>query len=81
VLPVCWGSGLRSRVELIRTEKPAAYLAPKWIARLNSETPARLHPSPGQMLDRRAKLELALKRSLIVERKAKIAQFEKDLGK
>jgi hypothetical protein len=33
------------------------------------------------MLDRRANMELALKRSLIVERKAKIAQFEKDLGK
>jgi hypothetical protein len=32
------------------------------------------------MLDRRANLELALKRSLIVERRAKIAQFEKDLG-
>jgi hypothetical protein len=32
-------------------------------------------------VDRRANIELALKRSLIVERLAKIAQFEKDLGK
>jgi hypothetical protein len=33
------------------------------------------------MLDRRANIELALKRSLIVERHAKIARFEKDVGK
>ena len=32
------------------------------------------------MLDRRANMELALKRSLIVARRAKIAQFEKDVG-
>jgi hypothetical protein len=32
------------------------------------------------MLDRRANMELALKRSLLVARRAKIAQFEKDLG-
>jgi hypothetical protein len=32
------------------------------------------------MLDRRANLELRLKRSHIVARRAKIAQFEKDLG-
>jgi hypothetical protein len=78
----CLGArGLRPRVELIRTEKRAAYIAPRILARLNSATPARLHPRPGRMLDRRAKLELALKRSLIVERKAAIAQFEKDLGR
>jgi hypothetical protein len=61
--------------------KRAALTAPKRIARLNSDTPARLHPRPGRMLDRRANLELRLKRSLIVERKAKIAQFEKEVGK
>ncbi len=64
------------------TEKRALWLAPRLIARLNSTTPARLSPRSGQrMLDRRAKLELSLKRTLLVARRAKIAQFEKDLGK
>jgi hypothetical protein len=61
--------------------KRTALTAPKRIERLNSDTPARLHPRPGRMLDRRANLELGLKRSLIVERRAGIAQFEKDLRK
>jgi hypothetical protein len=73
--------GLRARVELIRTEKRAAYHAPRIISRLNSATPARLHPRPGRMLDKRANLELRLKRSLIVARRAAVEQFEKDLGK
>jgi hypothetical protein len=73
--------GLRARVELVRTERRAAYLGPKRLASLNSDAPARLHPRPGRTLDRRANLELALNRSLIVARRAKIAQFEKDLNK
>jgi hypothetical protein len=32
------------------------------------------------MLDRRANMELALKRNLVVARRARIAQFEKDVG-
>ena len=60
--------------------KRTALTASKRIERLNSDTPARLHPRPGRMLDRRANIELALKRSLIVERRAKIEQFEKDVG-
>jgi hypothetical protein len=51
------------------------------IERLNSDIPARLRPRPGRMLDRRANLELRLKRSLIVERRAAIEQFENDVGK
>ena len=73
--------GLHARVELIRTETRAALLTPKRLERLKSEAPARLNPRPGRMLDRRANMELALKRSLIVARRAKIAQFEKDLSK
>jgi hypothetical protein len=65
----CKASGLRYRVELIRTEKRAAYHAPRILARLNSATPARLHPRPGRMLDRRANLEFVLRRSRIVARK------------
>jgi hypothetical protein len=68
-------------VELITVEKRAAYHAPRILARLNSDAPARLTPRPGRMLDRRANLELRLKRSLIVERRAAIEQFEKDLSK
>jgi hypothetical protein len=60
--------------------KRTALTAPKRIERLNSNIPARLHPRRGRKLDRRVNLELRLKRSLIVERKAKIAQFEKDVG-
>jgi hypothetical protein len=66
----CLGDrGLRPRVQLIRSENRAAYLAPRILARLNSTTPARLHPRPGRMLDRRANLEFALRRSRIVARK------------
>jgi hypothetical protein len=79
----CLGArGLRARVELVsHASKRTALTAPKRIERLYGNKPARLHPRPGRKLDRRANLELRLKRSLIVERKAKIAQFEKDLGK
>jgi hypothetical protein len=65
----CKTAGLRYRVELIATDKRAAYHAPKRLARLNSEAPARLHPRPGRMLDKRANLELALRRSLLVMRR------------
>jgi hypothetical protein len=68
--------GLRPRVELVRTEKRAADYAPKLVARLNSNTPARLFRRPERMLDRRANMELALKRSRIVEPRTKIAEFE-----
>src|ERR1700722_3124917 len=61
--------------------KRAALTAPKRIERLNSDIPARLHPRPGRMLDKRANLELRLKRSLIVQRRAAVEQFEKDLRK
>jgi hypothetical protein len=77
----CLGDrGLRPRVQLIATHKRAAYTAPKHLARLTSASPARLHPRPGRLLDRRANIELALKRSLIVARRATLARFETDLG-
>jgi hypothetical protein len=65
----CKAAGLRYRIELIETHKRAAYIAPKLLARLHSETPARLHPRPGRMLDKRANLEFALRRSLLVQRR------------
>jgi hypothetical protein len=72
--------GLRSRVELIRTENRAAYHAPRILDRLNSTTPARLHPRPGRMLDRRVNLEAKLRRSLIVARQFAIDEHDKMLN-
>jgi hypothetical protein len=71
--------GLQARVELVRTERRAAWLTPKRLERLKSDSPARLHPRPGRMLDRRANMEFALRRSLIVARKHGVVRA-KDQG-
>jgi hypothetical protein len=73
-------SGLIYRSQSVRTERCHLVTAPPRIARLNSDKALRVHARPGRMLDRRANMELVLKRSLIVERRAKIAQFDKDAG-
>ena len=52
--------------------------APERIARLNGDS-ARVNPRPGRRLDRRAPIEAALKRSLLVARRRGIAEFEKKL--
>jgi hypothetical protein len=75
----CRARGLRSRVELIRTEERAAWHALNRIERLNSATPARLHPRPGRMLDRRANIENALRRSLIVARQHALDEHDERL--
>jgi hypothetical protein len=69
--------GLRPRVQLIATPKRAAYLAAKHLERLMSTTPARLHPRPGRMLDKRINIENALRRSLIVARQHRAAKASK----
>ena len=71
--------GLRPRVQLIAAHKRAAYHAPRILARLNSNTPARLFPRPGRKLDRRANLEAKLRRSLIVARQFAIDEHDKML--
>jgi hypothetical protein len=71
--------GLGYRVELIRTEKRAAYHAPRILARLNSDKPARLHPRPGRMLDRRVNLKARLRRALIVARRFALNEHNKML--
>jgi hypothetical protein len=71
--------GLRTRVELIRTEQRAAYHAPRILARLNSAAPARLHPRPGRMLDRRVPLEARLRRSLIVAKQHALDEHDRVL--
>jgi hypothetical protein len=65
----CLGArGLRPRAELIATSHRAAHVVPKLLARLTSSSPARLHPRPGRVLDRRSRLEAKVRRSLIVAR-------------
>ena len=71
--------GLHARVELVRTERRAAWLTPKRLERLKSDAPARPYPRPGRMLDRRANLEFALRRSRIVARKRGV-DLAKDQG-
>jgi hypothetical protein len=68
--------GLRPRVQLTATSARAAHVVPRLIARLTSSSPARLHPRPGRVLDRRANLEFALRRSLIVAREHELEEHE-----
>ena len=62
-------SGLIYRSQSVRTEKRHTVTAPPRLARLNSDKPLRVHPRPGRMIDRRANIEFALRRSRIVARK------------
>jgi hypothetical protein len=62
-------SGLIYRSQSVRTEKRHTVTAPPRLARLNNDKPLRVHARAGRMLDRRANLEFALRRSRIVARK------------
>ena len=62
-------SGLIYRSQSMRTEKRHTVTAPPRLARLNSDTPLRVHPRPGRTIDGRANIEFALRRSRIVARK------------
>jgi hypothetical protein len=83
--PVCGkcirASGLIYRSQSVRTEKRHLVTAPPRLAMLNSDKPARLHPRPGRMLDRRPRLEAKLRRSLIVARQFAIDEHDKILDK
>jgi hypothetical protein len=72
-------SGLRYRVESTAAKDRHLLTVPERIARLNGDKPARVNPRPGRRLDRRAPIDVALKRSLIVARRRGIAEFEKRL--
>jgi hypothetical protein len=82
-LPACGkcvrASGLIYRSQSVRTEKRHAVTGPPRLAKLNSNTPARLYPRPGRMLDRRANLEARLRRSLIVARQFAIDEHDEML--
>jgi hypothetical protein len=71
--------GLIYRSQSVRTETRHLVTAPPRIALLNADKPARVNPRPGRKLDRRPLIEAALKRSLIVARKAKVSEFDKML--
>ena len=62
-------SGLIYRSQSVRTEKRHTVTAPPRLARLNSDRPLRVHPRAGRMIDGRANIEFALRRSRIVARK------------
>ena len=47
------------------------------LIKLVYEGPARLHPRPGRTLDRRAGLELSLRRALIRQREARLKGWER----
>ena len=78
----CLGArGLRPRVQLIATSQRAAHVAPRLIARLTSSSPAQLRPRPGRVLDRRPRLEAAVRRSLIVSRQAALDEHDEMLAR
>jgi hypothetical protein len=70
-------SGLRYRVESTAAKDRHLLTAPDRIAKLKGL--ARVNPRPGRRLDRRAPIEAALKRSLLLARRRGIAEFEKKL--
>jgi hypothetical protein len=84
--PRCWrcciASGVGPRSWPMSVRQRAEISVPKLMARLNSKTPARLHPRPdGSMLDRRGALELSLRKSLLALRRYKLRDVDKLGGK
>ena len=78
----CLGArGLRPRVQLIATPQRAAHVAPKLIARLTSASPARLHPRPGRVFDRRSRFEAKVRRSVIVARQHALDEHDELLAR
>ena len=71
-------TGMKYRHEMVsHAGQRTALTAPKRIAMLNGDKPMRVNPRPGRKLDRRALIEMALERSIIVAREFGIAEFEK----
>jgi hypothetical protein len=62
-------SGLIYRSQATRTEKRHVVTAPPRIALLRRNTPMRINSRPNRVAERRANIEFALRRSLIVARK------------
>jgi hypothetical protein len=62
-------TGLIYRSQATRTEKRHVVTAPPRIALLRRNTPMRINSRPNRVAERRANIEFALRRSLIVARK------------
>jgi hypothetical protein len=62
-------TGLIYRSQAVRTEKRHLVTTPTRLAMLNSDRPLRVHARAGRTIDKRANIEFALRRSLIVARK------------
>jgi hypothetical protein len=78
----CVDRGVGRRAWPMNPCQRAEITVPKLVARLNSKTPARLHPRPdGSMLDRRGALELSLRKSLLARRRYKLCDVDKLRGK
>jgi hypothetical protein len=77
----CLGArGYRPRVQLCsHAGVRVSHTAPRRLAVLTSLSPVRLHARPGRVLDRRERMEFALRRSLIVARRRGIDRA-KDQG-
>ena len=69
-------SGPIYRSQSVRTEKRYAVTAPPRIARLNGGGPCRVH-RPGRKVERRANVELKLRRSILIARRFGVEEFEK----
>jgi hypothetical protein len=69
-------SGLIYRSQATRTEKRYAVTAPPRIARLNGGGPCRVH-RPGRKVERRANVELKLRRSILIARRFGVEEFER----
>jgi hypothetical protein len=63
--------------QLSHAAKRTAITAPKRLAMLNSDQPARVNPRKGRTLDGRVRIEAALRRSLLVARCFGVAEFNK----
>jgi len=69
-------TGLIYRSQATRTEKRYAVTAPPRIAKLNGGGPCRVH-RPGRKVERRANVELKLRRSILIARRFGVEEFEK----
>jgi hypothetical protein len=62
----CLDRDVRYRIEPMSVRRRAEISASNLAERLESNAPARLHPRPGRMLDRRSRLEARLARAKFV---------------
>src|SRR5271165_6692831 len=72
----CVSQHIRPRADPMGLSRRAAHRVPKLLARLQSQESARLRPRPGRTMDRRANLEIALRRSMLAVRVARLKRVD-----